>query len=114
MSVLSSRLRVVANGGLMFYCPGCCCNHIVWYGEGKQPRWSWNGDVINPTFSPSILVRHVPGSVIPGGPAFGEMVTCHSFIKEGFIQYLGDCTHAMANKTVPMVAKFEVDQKINP
>lgn len=27
---------------------------------------------------------------------------CHSFIKDGKIQFLGDCTHALANQTVDL------------
>ncbi|WP_323745522.1 hypothetical protein, partial [Staphylococcus aureus] len=29
----------------------------MWHGEGSGPRWGWNGAVINPTFTPSILVN---------------------------------------------------------
>ena len=29
---------------------------------------------------------------------------CHSYVKEGKIIYLGDCTHALAGQTIPMEA----------
>ncbi len=73
-------------------CPGCKCCH--WFKTtGKEPRWSFNGDMENPTINPSLLVR----SSNANGPT-----VCHSFIKDGNIQFLNDCTHDMAGKTVPL------------
>lgn len=34
----------------------------------------------------------------PGGP-----VCCHSYVKAGRWEFLGDCTHDLAGQTVPMV-----------
>lgn len=31
-----------------------------------------------------------------------ELYVCHSFIKDGQIQYLDDCTHRLKNQTVPL------------
>lgn len=33
----------------------------------------------------------------------GTERVCHSFVVDGVWQYLGDCTHAMADQHVPMV-----------
>lgn len=69
--------------------------HGIAYGEGDGPRWGWNGCVNKPTFTPSILVRR----------NYGEdqhPEVCHSFVTDGQIQFLGDCTHAMAGQTVPI------------
>lgn len=76
----------------MFYCPGCKCHHGVWttISNGNKAIWSFNNDIDKPTFSPSILVRHSLNTV------------CHSFIKDGFIQYLNDCTHEYAGKTIEL------------
>ncbi len=30
-------------------------------------------------------------------------IMCHVYLMEGMIQFLGDCQHALAGKTVPMV-----------
>jgi hypothetical protein len=39
-----------------------------------------------------------------GGASFeSKAVVCHSFVREGQIQFLGDCTHAFAGQTVPMI-----------
>lgn len=74
------------NGGktYIFYCPGCKTHHGV-----EVPRWNWNKSLTAPTFSPSLLVN---------GP-YPES-RCHSFIKDGRIQYLGDCFHDLKNQTV--------------
>jgi len=55
--------------------------------------WSFNGDMNVPTFRPSYLTWWDEGD--PPVPK-----RCHSFIKEGRIQFLSDCTHALADQTV--------------
>lgn len=62
---------------------------------GGAPGWSFNGDYENPTFSPSMRAS------APYGPEKKQHV-CHSFVREGRIQYLGDCTHAMAGQTIEL------------
>jgi hypothetical protein len=59
------------------------------------PQWEFNGDIDRPTFSPSILQR------LRFGDEPGERV-CHSFVRDGHIQFLGDCTHHLANQTVEL------------
>lgn len=114
MSQLSTLLRDTEDNGLMFWCPGCNGAHRVAYGEGKGPRWSWNGDVDKPTFSPSVLLQWdqwVPPASDPQVVArikSGEIVqtqvhhVCHSFITAGRIQFLDDCTHALKGRTVEL------------
>jgi hypothetical protein len=51
--------------------------------------------MIRPTFEPSILIS------IGNGPDAPRLV-CHSFVREGKIQFLGDCTHELAGQTVPL------------
>lgn len=73
----------------IFYCPGCQCSHGVWTLErATKPRWEFNGDMDKPTFSPSLNVN------------MGDLGRCHSFVKNGFIQFLGDCTHELKGQTV--------------
>lgn len=79
--------------GYLFQCPGCKTTHIILTSEGS-PRWGFNDDVDNPTVTPSILVR-------AGNDVDGRTV-CHSFVKNGSIQFLGDCTHELAGQTVPL------------
>lgn len=114
MSALSKVLRAVAGDRLMFHCPGCDTPHLVHHGHDSGPRWTWNGDAERPTFEPSILVRWdqwEPSAVnaeISRRIVSGEIVqikvakVCHSFVRDGRIQFLSDCTHALAGQTVPL------------
>lgn len=96
--------------GCWVWCPGCDMAHrpmivgahgdvpLSHDGSGSGPVWDWNGrDDEGFGISPSLLVR---GGT--PGPAGGEGV-CHSFLKNGLWEFLGDSTHALAGQTVPMV-----------
>jgi len=48
----------------------------------------------SPTIHPSILVNR--------GGANPTAHICHSYVTEGKIQYLGDCTHAFAGRTIEL------------
>ncbi|HET7657828.1 MAG TPA: DUF6527 family protein [Bacillales bacterium] len=71
-------------GGYLFFCPGCGENH---YFKVDSGGWTFNGDEENPTFSPSLLYPT-------------KKVRCHLFLKKGKIQYLSDCGHELAGKTI--------------
>jgi hypothetical protein len=97
----ASETAVAVVGGrkadfLHFWCPGCKSQHIVAIG-GATP-WGWNRDVEKPTLSPSVLV--LPSPIQP---------RCHSFIRKGKWEYLHDCDHELAGKSVDMipVSKWE-------
>jgi len=72
------------NARWAFFCPGCKCGHHV--SEG----WTQTGTSERPTLSPSILHSSRTGP------------RCHSFVKDGQIQFLGDCDHALAGQTVDL------------
>lgn len=115
-----------SNADYLFWCPGCKSAHGVWTEKRNgltQALWSFNGDEACPTFAPSILVRGV--DYPPKDPATGDFqrgpdgkyllgpdgrllgvkdVVCHSYVRNGHIEFLPDCTHALAGKIVPMVA----------
>lgn len=74
------------DGGIWFWCEGC--DHAHQFGTS----WNITGTDDKPTVSPSILVTY------NGEPPS----RCHSFIREGRIEYLSDCTHALAGKTVDL------------
>jgi len=84
-----------------FFCPGCKCHHGI-STTTPGPCWTWNGDVDKPTFSPSLLVRSGPkcDPVTHLAPKGAPGQVCHSFIKDGMIQFLGDCTHELAGQIV--------------
>lgn len=70
-----------------WYCPGCKEGHTI-----PVPRWTFDGNVERPTFSPSILRTAAPSDY-----------RCHSFVENGQIRFCGDCNHALAGQTVDMV-----------
>lgn len=94
MAAISKILRLVEGGGLMFWCPGCDGAHLVQVGEGPGPRWGYNGNPDAPTFTPSVFVN------APGPYHTDHAPVCHSFVADGYIQFLGDSTHALAGQTV--------------
>jgi hypothetical protein len=73
-----------------FHCPGCKYGH--WFGTGHG-GWVMTGTREKPTVMPSILVNK------DNDPSYPR---CHLFIKDGMIKFLGDCTHELRGKTVPM------------
>lgn len=84
---------------IRFYCPGCRTHHHIQHGSDMGPNWGWNGSLEKPTFTPSVLVTY-PGS--DAGKDGAPPAVCHSFVTDGRIQYLVDCTHAMAGQTVDL------------
>lgn len=105
------------DGRYIFHCPGCDEYHVVYSKEASpecQPQWDFNGDLERPTFSPSLLYR--TGHFVKGQPQppncrhcndpdfIGTRVctVCHSFMRDGKIEFLSDCTHHLAGKTVDM------------
>ncbi len=128
MAALSPFLRNSENNGLTFWCPGCNQAHGIRHGLPPN-GWHWNGDAYKPVFSPSVLVRcgHYASAWKPGDECWctynaeqkakGEedpdpfvCYICHSFVGSsdgstpGKIQFLNDCTHALAGKTVDLPA----------
>lgn len=99
MSQLSPILRDTSDNGLMFWCPGCDSAHHIQHGAGAAPRWGWNGNAERPTFTPSVLVTYEGADAGVGG---APPAVCHSFVTDGQIQFLSDCTHGLAGQTVPL------------
>ena len=95
--------------GATFWCPGCKDMHHV----TKQ----WGIDFASVTLEPSVLVttgHYAPqynqgddcwctyNAKHPDRPSHYACYRCHSFVRNGMIQFLGDCTHELANKTVKL------------
>ena len=89
----------------MMYMPGVPC-HILINLQGQHPVWSWNGNKLKPTFSPSILTR------LRWGPE-GKEICNHVFVRDGKIQYLGDCTHEYAGKTLELPRLCDWPEEFN-
>lgn len=86
---MNAKIKAVDGGGWRFHCPGCDSAHVI------TSAWECDGDLHRPTISPSVLVT---GSL----RAFELYGTCHSFVRGGMIEFLGDCTHALAGQTVEL------------
>lgn len=92
-------LRTLEGGRVGFNCPGCRSLHAVSVAPGG---WGFNGNHDRPTLTPSVLVRYDGADAgVDGAPP----AVCHSFVTDGQIQFLGDCTHALAGQTVPLTAR---------
>lgn len=100
-------LRIIEGGQLAFWCPGCKGAHAL------DARWKFNGNYNRPTFSPSVHIRtghHCAHAKLPGDCHCDDpdpemrCSICHSFVTDGSIQFLPDCTHEFAGKTVPLEA----------
>ncbi len=78
----------------MFYCPGCKYEH-VYMVEPNGSQWNFNGNMDNPSFTPSLLNRKFDqeGKVIS---------TCHLFVTDGKIQYCGDSSHELSGQTIEL------------
>ncbi len=89
------KASLTTNDTLLWYCPGCECAHGVPVVGGHA--WGWNQSLTNPTLTPSVLVHAHETS-----PPSKSQLRCHCFVKDGAIQFLPDCGHALAGKTVDM------------
>lgn len=115
--------------GYMIMCPACKYGHLFntvpgdnGVPGGRKPTWTFvNNDVEKPTFVASMLVKSVAMPEVdpatgdyPKGPdgkylldAKGRIAgtrdtVCHSHVKNGKIQFLGDCTHELKGQTVDL------------
>ncbi len=92
MALISSKL-FEKDGKLFFECPGCGMPHGVNIDKTNgRPCWDFNGNTVTPTFNPSINVFWSYGN-----PPKDRR--CHSFVRDGYIQFLNDCTHKLSGKT---------------
>ena len=108
MGALGKKLRTLEGGIISFQCPGCDELHGIPV-TGDHPVWGWNGSIESPTFTPSIRVsgvQHLTDAecqrVLNGEKIVPIPSCCHSFIADGKIQFLSDCTHKLAGQTVEL------------
>jgi len=85
--------------GYLFKCPACPDNHAFWVRPHKAPNgasWDFDGNMDNPTFSPSLISR-----VTPSPESGRPQRICHFFLKNGVFEFLGDCTHDKRGQSIP-------------
>lgn len=116
------RKLIAMNGHYHFFCPGC--NEL----HSPDAGWQFTGTFENPTLSPSVFVKS--GHFVDGNKdscwcAFnaerrekGESESgfscgqCHSFIENGKIRFLNDCTHTLAGQTVDLPCVVASDGQV--
>lgn len=74
---------IVGQHQKIIHCQGCGHAH------GFGARWSFNGDLENPTFKPS-HVHH------------GANGRCHINVTDGRITFHPDCEHKLRGQTLPL------------
>lgn len=99
---MKSMLRNVNDHGklyncLAFVCPGCV---EMFGGTGLhmlpvntnvvKTAWTWNGNLVCPTLTPSILTEKDTPNI------------CHCFLTEGVFNFLSDSKHSLAGKKIPL------------
>jgi hypothetical protein len=92
---------------VMFDCPGCQLTHLL-HVRGAMvgfsgPSWEYNGNADRPTLQPSILASWTAQHNAPR--------VCHSFVTDGRIQFLDDCTHHLKGQTVDLP---EIEEILHP
>lgn len=104
-TLLGRKVYQPSPGRIMFFCPGCNTGHAI-VVDGSR-GWTWNGDGEKPTVSPSILCtgkRRITDeehtSLMAGERVDIPDLTCHSFVRDGRWEFLGDCTHELASQSV--------------
>lgn len=104
-----------------FDCPGCGMMHLIstayeeeyrknCIGVGRNcPVWGFNDNLDSPTFTPSLLVSGVQpitdeehAKIMAGEKIETKKFVCHSFIRDGKIEFLSDCTHHLKGQTVEL------------
>ena len=112
-AVLMKPVVHLQDGIAYFNCPACGNVHGPAVDGHRLAStgaaWGWNGDVVRPTFTPSLLVRGTKpvtdeevDRIMAGEKIEPVPTVCHSFVRDGQIEFLSDCTHALAGKMVPI------------
>lgn len=87
-----AKLHCLNFSTMASHCPGCGNAHYVKINDQHDQSggaWGWNGSMDSPTFTPSVLTW--------GG--YPER-RCHSFVTDGKIRFLNDCTHPLKGQTI--------------
>ena len=79
---MQPKVKRVAKGWAI-YCVACSCYHTY------TDEWHFNGNVIKPTFSPSLKFQ------------LGDRC-CHFNVKDGRIKYSHDCSHKYKNQDIEL------------
>lgn len=97
-------MRITGNpwGDYGYWCPACREIHevAVAFKNPSNASWHFDGNMLFPTFMPSINIRI--GPYRDGDVGVFRTDVCHHFLKAGFLEYQTDCTHGMAGQRMPL------------
>jgi len=82
----------------LIFCPGCKQGHAFYTDSKDSPNgavWTYNGNPRSPTFRPSMHVTYI-------NSRSHRVTMCHSFVRDGMIQFLPDSRHDLAGQTVDL------------
>lgn len=99
---------------VMIQTPGPLCNRFMPVmlkgrreGSGK---WTWNGNTERPTLMPSILTTTTDeltddelDRIKSGEKVEPREIRCHTWITDGKVQFLPDCSHEFAGQTLDLL-----------
>lgn len=98
--------------GWTHWCPGCGQGHIfnvekptrAWpeYNIAGGVKWTFDGDMDEPTFSPSMKIQSGGWKDPEDGRQIPLVTHCHYILTKGQIQFCADSTHKLSGKTVPL------------
>jgi hypothetical protein len=91
MGEVSKILRSLDGHRVGYWCEGCDELHVIRFVNGLH---TWDGNIVRPTFSPSVFYEQKG--------ADGREHVCHTFIRDGLVQFLDECTHHLAGLTLPL------------
>lgn len=101
---VSAKLRR-STTGYAHWCPGCGEMHPL------PDQWRFDGNLENPTFSPSFLHSSYKRAMRDGQWTGGwerdandclVRMVCHYILTAGVLNFCGDSTHALAGQAVPL------------
>lgn len=104
-----SQLVIETHTGWMIRCRNCGWHEFPKKGKPKA-TWIFNGDMVKPTFTPSMNEGvNLPdcGDYKPEYPSR----RCHFNIRDGNIIYCGDCSHDLKDQTFPLEPYSDVEVK---
>lgn len=115
---IGNKIYQINKSTLAFWCPACESLHPLNIDPAKgHPLWLFNNHLEQPGFHPSVNAtggHYVPKPPQPQPPDCESCnmsardghetlcFRCHSWVRDGMIQFLNDCTHKLAGQTVPI------------
>lgn len=119
-------LKMAADGNSHSPCKPHEATHVMLHMPGPIPNriipvilkgtragtgcWTWNGDTEKPTLRPSIAtsgcrqITDEEGARIMAGEELDlPKINCHTWVNDGMVQFLADCTHELAGQTLPLL-----------